>query len=418
MPLPAWPKKAQLAWSEWMPRSREGAAPLPDGFRMRFKVLPRQSAGARADVRPVGDRDRRRRLLRLQSRRDASTLAADRAVPDPIQGHARHDRLQERGTPSRTSLRFDRFESVALLPGAPDALLVHSATEDQTGPLYLLVADGDKVRSEFVAESQPLDAATLLTNDVARVPARAGDGARAGQDRPNDVRASGGVTVSGIGGLHAAGRRSSLQADVGRDDRRERAAARRVAGRPSIRADRVERGEHAHAHRDRRDVGGANASCRSTWREMRFSQVGLLDPEWLAHYLTWTRGGGRRVRARGRAAGDAAAVEGAVDSAERTRARISGRAGGRSDVRGDGAFLTTELGATRTPEDEAASGTGWQAHLNGQVVHLFDNTREHHVTIYLDQGADTKVLATIAERFDAALATGKYDALFTTDVER
>ena len=79
-------------------------------------------------------------------------------------------------------------------------------------------------------------------------------------------------------------------------------------------------------------------------------------------------------------------------------------------------FLTAEMGATRTPEDQAASG--WQAHLNGMVLHLFDNTSEHHVTIYLDQGADTTVLATIAERFDAALATGKYDALFTPDVER
>src|SRR5258705_4185514 len=41
VPLPAWPKKAQLEWSEWMPRARDGAPPLPDGFRMRFKVLPR-----------------------------------------------------------------------------------------------------------------------------------------------------------------------------------------------------------------------------------------------------------------------------------------------------------------------------------------------------------------------------------------
>ena len=60
-------------------------------------------------------------------------------------------------------------------------------------------------------------------------------------------------------------------------------------------------------------------------------------------------------------------------------------------------FLTAEMGATRTPEDQAASG--WQAHLNGTVLHLFDNTSEHHVTIYLDQGAHTKVLATIAGGF-------------------
>src|SRR6187402_1171816 len=39
LPLPGHPGKAQLAWSPWMPRSRDGT-PLSDGFTMRFKVLP------------------------------------------------------------------------------------------------------------------------------------------------------------------------------------------------------------------------------------------------------------------------------------------------------------------------------------------------------------------------------------------
>jgi hypothetical protein len=61
-------------------------------------------------------------------------------------------------------------------------------------------------------------------------------------------------------------------------------------------------------------------------------------------------------------------------------------------------------------------GSGWQAYLNGRAVHPFDDTHEHHRPPRW--GTDAIVLMTIAERFDAALATGKYDALFTTDVEQ
>jgi hypothetical protein len=43
-------------------------------------------------------------------------------------------------------VRFDRAESVALLP-RDDALLVHAATELDTGPIYLVVSRGDHVRS-------------------------------------------------------------------------------------------------------------------------------------------------------------------------------------------------------------------------------------------------------------------------------
>ena len=76
-------------------------------------------------------------------------------------------------------------------------------------------------------------------------------------------------------------------------------------------------------------------------------------------------------------------------------------------------FLANEMGATRTEDDVASSS--FQAHIDGQLVHLYENEHEHHVSIFMDRGKDSRLVATIAERFDAALATGKYDALFTTD---
>jgi hypothetical protein len=150
---------------------------------------------------------------------------------------------------------------------------------------------------------------------------------------------------------------------------------------------------------------------------MRFSQVGLLDPAWLAHYWTWTRGADGTYALEPRPGVTPLPWKGLLTPPSHSAPEYQVGPAGHEMFEAMAAFLTTELGATRTPEDEAASGSGWQAHLKGQVVHLFDNTHEHHVTVYLDQGADAKVLATIAERFDAALATGKYDALFTTDVE-
>jgi len=149
---------------------------------------------------------------------------------------------------------------------------------------------------------------------------------------------------------------------------------------------------------------------------MRFSAVGLLDPAWLAHYWMWTRGNNGEYTLEARSGVTPLPWKGLLTPPAHSTPEYQVGPAGEQMFEAMASFLTTEMGATRTPEDQAASG--WQAHLNGTILHLFDNTSEHHVTIYLDQGGDTKVLAAIAERFDAALATGKYDALFTTDVER
>jgi hypothetical protein len=51
--------------------------------------------------------------------------------------------------------------------------------------------------------------------------------------------------------------------------------------------------------------------------------------------------------------------------------------------------------------------------VNGQLVHVIESESEHHIGVFMDRGGDSKLVGTVAERFDAALATGKYDALFT-----
>jgi MFS family permease len=45
LPLPAFPGRTEMDWSEWLPRARPGDPPLPDGPRYRFRVVPESEPG-------------------------------------------------------------------------------------------------------------------------------------------------------------------------------------------------------------------------------------------------------------------------------------------------------------------------------------------------------------------------------------
>jgi len=412
VPLPAWPKKAQLEWSEWMPRPRDGAPPLPDGFRMRFRVLPRSQ--------PV--------RVQTFGPWEIATVADDfydynrAGRPRALAAIARFF-VRYRGTPvtidwkstdATESARFDRFESVALLPGAPDALFVHAATDRDVGPLYLLMADGERMKSELVAESQPLDAGTLLTNDVGafrrakETESIPGTIDRTTYARPGEYLFQESVLSTQPPAVHHFTPTANATIDVNVPP-----LGVSPDGRRFVRFGWNEENVRVLIVTD--VTTGERAIVPVDLARMRFSKVGLLDPAWLQHYWTWTRGADGTYALEARSGVAPLPWKGLLTPPNQSPEYQVGPAG-EALFEAMASFLTAEMGATRTPEDQAASG--WQAHLDGTVLHLFDNTSEHHVTIWLDQGGDQKVLARIAERFDAALATGKYDALFTPDVER
>jgi hypothetical protein len=412
VPLPAWPGKAQLEWSEWMPRARAGAPALPDGFRMRFRVLPRS--------RPV--------RVQTFGPWEIATLADgfydyNRAgLPSALAAIARF-LVRYRGTPvtidwkssdSTESARFDRFESIALLPGAPDALFVHAATDRDVGPLYLLIADGERMKSELVAESQPLDAGTLLTNDVAAFKrARETETVPGTIDRTTYARPGEYLFQESVLSTHPPAVHHFTPSSQATIDVNVPPLGVSPDGHRFVRFGWNEENVRVLIVTD--VTTGERTIVPVDLARMRFSKVGLLDPAWLQHYWTWTRGANGAYALEPGSGVQPLPWKGLLTPPNQSPEYQVGPAG-EAMFEAMASFLTTEMGATRTPEDQAVSG--WQAHLNGTVLHLFDNTSEHHVTIYLDQGADTKALATIAERFDAALATGKYDALFTPEVER
>ena len=355
VPLPAWPKKAQLAWSEWMPRAREGAAPLPDGFRMRFKVLPRsqpvrvQTFGP-WEIATVADG-----FYDYTSRRAPSALAAIARFLDSLQGHAGHDRLEERLTRPDVGCASTAFESVALLPGAPDALLVHAATEDESGPLYLLVGDGEQGEAASTwRRASRSTRATLLTNDVAEFKrAQATEIVPGTIDRTTFARA-GRVPLSGIGACRRSPPRCTTSQPTSNATIDLNVPPLGVSpdGHRFVRVGWNEEND-ARAHRDRRDVGGANARPDRPGADAVL-QGGTARSGVAGALLDVDARQQRGVRARAAKRCDAAAVEGAVDPAGALQ-RPSIRSVRRENAMFEAmaSFLTTEMGATRTPEDRS-----------------------------------------------------------------
>jgi hypothetical protein len=166
VPLPAHPRKAQLEWSDWMPRVPSGT-PVADGFAMRFRVLPvsqpvRVQTFGPWRIATVADG-----FYDYETSDGFRTLAASaRFLIEHRGNRVTIDGTSEYGDDLR--VRFDRAESVALLPGAPDALLVRAATDLDTGPVYLVQTKGDHVRVELVSQGLPLQDVPPLTNDTVR----------------------------------------------------------------------------------------------------------------------------------------------------------------------------------------------------------------------------------------------------------
>ena len=75
-------------------------------------------------------------------------------------------------------------------------------------------------------------------------------------------------------------------------------------------------------------------------------------------------------------------------------------------------FLRDEFKSQQRPEDE--KDHGFQIHIGDTEVHLFHNASEHYVSFFLFLGNKSSTLVPqIAARFNARLATGHYDTLFT-----
>ena len=402
VPLPAHPGRAQLAWSDWLPHAS-------DGFAMRFRVLPvnqpvRVQTFGPWKIATVADgfhdyetNDGFRALVA-----NARFLIEHRGTRVTIDG------TSEYGDGQR--VRFDRAEWVALLPGAPDALLVRAATDLDSGPIYLVETRGDHVRVEAVSGGIPVSDVPPVTNDTARFRrARKTHAAPGTIDRTT-------FAEPGVFYFHDAllvtqppsVRRYTTPSDITLDPN---VPPLGIApdGRTIARLAFAEDG--ASRVIVTTDVAtGATTTVPLDAARTRLGAVAALDPSWLQHYYEWRREGDAGVRLVAREGVAPLPYRGTLTTSSGAHREYYVEPAGRPMFDALVAFLRDEMGATRTGEDAAA--IGHRMTVDGQHVNVIHDESAHRVGIYADRGADSMLVVKIGEQFDRALATGKYDALF------
>ncbi len=149
-PVSRRPREVSKDWSEWMPRAKDGAAPLPDGLRYRFKVIRVSDVLRTHDAGPFQVTTRTTYFYQVQG---AERLAGMSSFG-----------VTYRGVPVE-GLQAARY--VGVIPGATPALLVHDGESTQSGNCTLLVDDAGTLRRMEAGRCVAPLSPTLMTDDAA-----------------------------------------------------------------------------------------------------------------------------------------------------------------------------------------------------------------------------------------------------------
>ena len=156
-------------------------------------------------------------------------------------------------------------------------------------------------------------------------------------------------------------------------------------------------------------VAGASYTLPVDAKATRFARWEDLDRAWVEHYFEWTRDDQGRDRLAPRPGAEPLPYRGTltVDGSGYREYRLSPVSPGMARVVSD--FLVTGLGARVEAGGPDAGRT--ELKIADALVHVSASGQD--VSVYVPHGGGrTKVIAEIAARFDAELATGRHDALF------
>jgi len=156
---------------------------------------------------------------------------------------------------------------------------------------------------------------------------------------------------------------------------------------------------------------GATSTVPIDAARTRLGAVDALDPAWLNHYYEWQRGRGASYHLAPREQVTPLPYRGTLTTSSGDYREYHVEPAGDAMFRALADFLRDEMGATRSAADSAAAG--YRVHVEGKPVHVIHDESAHRVGVYMDRGTDSRIVVKIGERFDAALATGRYDGLFT-----
>lgn len=414
VPLPGWPGKDHLEWSDWLPHARPGEPELPEGLRYRFKVVPRdrpvrtETAGA-FEIATVA-----RSFTSFSNgehgepyQADADFLLRYRGQPVSIEPGAG----APASAPALASGRFERASAVAVLPGTQPSLFVFVLDGYDSGH-FVLLADADgTLRSEYVASGSRSLPPRRLTSDAAAF-------ARAREMRPLVGRvdrrmfAEGGLYLVGSAILDTSAgtvRRFTAQAagSVREDllpvalspDGRSFARLGFDGDSPETRVLHVIDTVADRAYAVPIDVA-----------RTRLASLEAVDPAWVAHYFSWEPGPDGADRLVARADATPLPYRGLLttdrDGYREYKLFLAGQAVADALVE----FLKAEFTVESVTKPEYVAG--YEVSVSGRVVHVMVQEDAGVISVWMERGTDTSLVAEIARRFDEALATGRYDAAF------
>jgi hypothetical protein len=411
LPLPRRITQSDRNWSVWMPRARPGEPPLPDGFTYRYRVqrtsepVRTQTFGA-FEVQTIAGRfyeDGANGRTRIAAAADFRVHYRGKPVVIELQTS------ESEGEPSAP-----RIDRVAIVSGPQAALVVHATSGWGVGECHLLVDDEGRLRVELITACDSNHEVFALTSELDRL-----------------HRSRGHQTLPGTVDRHTFAEGGMYLINEAVIDTRSLSVRRVRAGSesspvPGVPPLALSPDEHsfvrAYLPEDYSaerfvlrviDLASDEAYTVPIHRSrMRNRWPDLLDPGWVSHHFAWVRGpdGLDRLVERptftplpnqGRLTVSGSIYQLRPPSAELQEALIE--------------FLVAELGAERLPS-ETGDPDSVQLRIDGRIVQVFRTSDEIQLMavdpVYEYALGEANVVGAIAERFDAALATGRYDAHF------
>ena len=409
VPLPGRPGSRELEWSEWLP-SRRDAAPDPGRFHYRFRVVPDDQPIRTETVGPF-------EIAMIASGfgmggEDATSVHWYASSQFQVRYRDQPVVIQHRDEDSGAIAPFDRMDAVTVVSGPQPALLLQLDAASGTGPWYLVVAGAEALRVEPVATGSRMVPAPPLTADATIFaaardrPVLRGRIDRTSLSQPGPYLFQTAVLDTRTLSLRPFDR-------DGMDQAIDRIPPLGIApdGLSFVRLTWTNDGERygfVVVDLDGRDPYDVPVDPS----RVRLVEIDQVDPAWLLHYFAWRRGADGRDRLVPREGVTPLPYRGVrspVDRSGYREYRVSPATEGLRAAMVD--FLVAEFSGERVPPAEDAFSH--EVRIGGASVHVSWRAEDAHVGVWMDRGGDTRLVDTIADRFDSALATGRYDGLFS-----
>jgi hypothetical protein len=409
IPLSGRPRPSDLQWTEWYPHARPGASSLPNGFTYRYRVQKRSEPVRTETFGPF----------------EVSTIASY-FFDEHLGAETRLAAMAEytmtfRGQPLAVdgmasgagpdTIRFTRADAVAAIGGPQPALLVHFVDPSMPGSCYLLSERADSLHADYVSGCVSPFGAMPLTSDSAIF---RGGGERAVPRGVFDRRTFATPGLYLVSNAIIDTRRLAVRTFETSDDVSIAVSIPPLAISPDERSfARFAYAEHSDENPallvtdvvdNRSYVVGIDRA------RMRYPKLEALDPAWVAHHFEWQRGANGIDSLVERKRFVPLAYRGELTLGKDYSAyRIELANESLRTALVD--FLVAEMHAERVPVDSGAYE--YPVRIGGQTVNVAHGSGPDYVSVSTERSSDDKsLLETIARRFDAALATGKYDAMF------